>query len=260
MSKVAIAGNPSGTATFTIESPATNTDRTLVLPDVSATLITNSAGILNIGSGQIYKDASGNVGIGTSSPATQMELAKNNTAGTALNVLRFTDTDTVASANQPIGAIEFFTSDVSDAGVGAAIRALGGVAGVGSAKLAFDVAGSQVLFINTDGQQSSTIVGASGVYPEYKCRAWVNFNGTTSPGTIRASGNVSSVTRNSTGVFTINFATAMPDANFAVVCGDANSGSNATIQFTGCIAKTSSTAQVVTNAQNLTLNDFAVFR
>jgi len=32
--------------------------------------LTGSTGILNIGSGQIYKDASGNVGIGTSSPST----------------------------------------------------------------------------------------------------------------------------------------------------------------------------------------------
>jgi hypothetical protein len=46
-------------------------------------------------------------------------------------------------------------------------------------------------------------------------RAWVNFNGTTSPGTIRASGNVSSVTRNGTGDYTVNFTTAMLDANYA---------------------------------------------
>lgn len=45
------------------------------------------------------------------------------------------------------------------------------------------------------------------------CRAWVNFNGT---GTVarRAYFNVSSVTDNGTGKYTINFATAMPDANY----------------------------------------------
>jgi len=32
--------------------------------------LTGSTGILNIGSGQLYKDASGNVGIGTSSPTS----------------------------------------------------------------------------------------------------------------------------------------------------------------------------------------------
>jgi hypothetical protein len=54
----------------------------------------------------------------------------------------------------------------------------------------------------------------------YKCRAWVNFDGVTTA-TIRASGNVSSVTRNSTGNYTVNFTTAMPDANYAIAiqCG-----------------------------------------
>jgi hypothetical protein len=58
---------------------------------------------------------------------------------------------------------------------------------------------------------------ASGSAPVYACRAWVNFNGTTAPGTIRASGNVSSVTRNSTGIYTINFTTAMPDSNYSAL-------------------------------------------
>jgi hypothetical protein len=43
MSKVAIKGANTGTATFTIESPATNTDRTLVLPDAAGTIVTNTA-------------------------------------------------------------------------------------------------------------------------------------------------------------------------------------------------------------------------
>ena len=62
-----------------------------------------------------------------------------------------------------------------------------------------------------------TALNASGDAPIYACRAWVNFNGTTSPPTIRASGNVSSITKNGTGDYTVNFAVAMPDANYAVV-------------------------------------------
>ena len=42
--------------------------------------LTGSTGILNIGSGQIYKDASGNVGIGTSSPARKLEVQAYGTA------------------------------------------------------------------------------------------------------------------------------------------------------------------------------------
>ena len=48
-------------------------------------------------------------------------------------------------------------------------------------------------------------------------KAWVNFNGTTSPGTIRSSYNVSSVTKNGTGDYTINFTTALADANYSIV-------------------------------------------
>jgi len=43
LSKVAIKGASTGTATFTIESPATNTNRTLVLPDAAGTVVTDSA-------------------------------------------------------------------------------------------------------------------------------------------------------------------------------------------------------------------------
>jgi hypothetical protein len=67
-------------------------------------------------------------------------------------------------------------------------------------------------------------LNATGAPPLYACRAWVNFNGTN--GSIRASGNVSSVVRNGVGDYTINFATAMPDANYAVA-GFANYGTSA---------------------------------
>jgi len=42
MSKVAIKGADTGTGVFTLESPATNTDRTLVLPDEAGTVLTTA--------------------------------------------------------------------------------------------------------------------------------------------------------------------------------------------------------------------------
>ena len=54
--------------------------------------------------------------------------------------------------------------------------------------------------------------GSSAV--AYGCRAWVNFNGTGTVA-IRASGNVSSITDNGVGEYTVNFATALADANYA---------------------------------------------
>jgi len=53
-----------------------------------------------------------------------------------------------------------------------------------------------------------------GSAPMYACRAWVNFNGTGTV-SIRAGGNVSSVTDNGTGEYTVNFATAMQDDNYS---------------------------------------------
>jgi len=50
----------------------------------------------------------------------------------------------------------------------------------------------------------------------YKCRAWVNFNGTGTVA-IRAAGNVSSITDNGTGDYTVNFTTAMADVNYSSV-------------------------------------------
>ena len=65
---------------------------------------------------------------------------------------------------------------------------------------------------------AGSIVSESvGTAPGYMARAWVNFNGTGTVA-IRASGNVSSITDNGTGDYTVNFTTAMPDINY-VVCG-----------------------------------------
>lgn len=64
-------------------------------------------------------------------------------------------------------------------------------------------------------------LNASGSAPIYACRAWVNFNGTGTVA-IRSSGNVSSITDNGTGDYTINFTTAMPDANYAFVASAQN--------------------------------------
>ena len=72
------------------------------------------------------------------------------------------------------------------------------------------------LRIASDGSISSVIPGGSTLYPRFGCRAWVNFNGT-GVVAIRASGNVSSITDNGTGDYTVNFTTALSDANYAVI-------------------------------------------
>ncbi len=69
---------------------------------------------------------------------------------------------------------------------------------------------------------------ASGSAPVYACRAWVNFNGTGTVA-IRASGNVSSITDNGVGNYTVNFTTAMPDANYSVTALSSRDASTSNI-------------------------------
>lgn len=81
MASISVAGNTSGSVTLNAPDVAGST--VLTLPTTSANLITDSSGILNIGSGQVYKDASGNVGIGTSSPTARLSVAGNLTLNTS---------------------------------------------------------------------------------------------------------------------------------------------------------------------------------
>jgi len=59
-----------------------------------------------------------------------------------------------------------------------------------------------------------TFQNTSGTEIGQLCRAWVNFNG--SNASIRSSFNVSSVTRSSTGAYTVNFTSAFADVNYSV--------------------------------------------
>lgn len=80
--------------------------------------------------------------------------------------------------------------------------------------------------LTTPNINSAQIATVSGSAPLYMCRAWVNFNGTGTVA-IRGSGNVSSITDNGTGDYTVNFTTAMSDANYAAnVTGNVDATGN----------------------------------
>jgi hypothetical protein len=89
----------------------------------------------------------------------------------------------------------------------------------GATTLATTVASPTFTTPNIDSAQFATI---SGTAPLYACRAWVNFNGTGTVA-IRASGNVTSITDNGEGDYTVNFTTAMPDTNYCVSLGQVSS-------------------------------------
>jgi hypothetical protein len=130
MSQIKLAPNASGTGIFTLESPNSNTNRTLSLPDAAGTI-----------------QVSGN----------------------------------------PIS----------------------GTTGSFSGDLSFN-----------SGYGSSAVA--------YGCRAWVNFNGTGTVA-IRASGNVTSITDNGTGNYTVNFTISMPDVNFSIAGYTVNPASRALV-------------------------------
>ena len=102
---------------------------------------------------------------------------------------------------------------------------------------------------------STTISGTSGVtFPDstsmqtgqQACKAWVNFNGTGTVA-IRESYNVSSITDNGTGLYTVNFTTAMPDLKFSASALSGLSG--ATIRIAN-----NTTAFTTTSFQVQTVN------
>ena len=83
-----------------------------------------------------------------------------------------------------------------------------------------------------------TIQDSAGTEIGTFCRAWVNFNGTGTVA-IRASFNVTSITDNGTGDYTVNFTNALPDANYVV----AGTGSGATTNMLPITPADSTTAR-----------------
>ncbi len=97
--------------------------------------------------------------------------------------------------------------------------------------------------LTTPNFNSAQVDTVSGTAPLFFARAWVNFNGT-GVVAIRASGNVTSITDNGTGDYTVNFTTAMSDVNYAAV--GTNSGSGASGEYSsGIISMTTSAVRMI---------------
>ena len=104
-----------------------------------------------------------------------------------------------------------------------------------------------------------TALNASGEAPIYACRAWVNFNGTGTVA-IRASGNVSSITDNGVGLYTINFATNMPDANYLTVHGSGIYAASNTTQIQTMSSVNISSGIPWSDRYDMSLINCAIFR
>jgi hypothetical protein len=116
--------------------------------------------------------------------------------------------------------------------------------------------------ITLDGSNGVTF--PSGSTQNAACVAWANFNAS---GTLSASYNVTSVTKNSTGRWTLNFTNALTDANYATVYTPYEGASNGSIGFVNNTGSYTTTAVSVgcnqaSNgaAYDSTKNCVAVFR
>lgn len=93
---------------------------------------------------------------------------------------------------------------------------------------------NSVTALDTTASNGATSNADNTALPLFGCRAFVNFDGTSTSNVtvngateahcaIRSSGNVSKVVKSSTGIYVIHFITAMPDSNYACVAtSDAN--------------------------------------
>lgn len=120
------------------------------------------------------------------------------------------------------------------------------------------------LRLTTISNQGGTATVPSETVINGSAKAWVNFNGTGTVA-IRASFNVSSITDNGTGNYTVNFTNTLTDANYAGVFGCNDNGNTTNMNYRSGGTKTVSAFQVsiVEGIANLADNDMcmvAVFR
>jgi len=231
-------------------------------------------------------DSSGNLGIGTASPGYKLDVQ--GTAGFAGQITSTIGTNAIALNNSTSNWILWsangiappsFTTrsngtkvvlypNISGSTTDYALGIDGGMlwSSVPSSADGFRWYSGTTIVAELNGNGNfrfNSGYGSSAV--AYGCRAWVNFNGTGTPA-IRASGNVSSITDNGTGDYTVNFTTALVDANYAVSGTAMNSLASANLFFSPATTAPSTTAlRLITLSTGFSFQDslyvsVAIFR
>ena len=201
MSSIVIAGDTSGSVT--IAAPAIAGTTVITLPATTGTLISSGGALGTPSSGTLTSCTGLPMTTGVTGTLPIANGGTNSTA-TAYCSLTTNISGTLPVANGGTGV-------TSSTGSGANV--LGTSPTLTTPILGTPTSGN---LANCTGIPAPAALStASGSAPSYSARAWVNFNGAGTVA-IRASGNVSSITDNGTGDYTVNFTTAMSDANYSV--------------------------------------------
>ena len=124
---------------------------------------------------------------------------------------------------------------------------LGNVSNTADTDKPISTAQQTALNLKANNAHTHAVADVSGLQT---AKAWLNFNGTSAGSavpTIRASGNVTSITEVGVGAYIVKFTTAMPDANYAVALGSGTiSTSGATSRIAVCQGTTTTNARIST--------------
>ena len=131
---------------------------------------------------------------------------------------------------------------------------LNGTTGITSPAIDTTMNASNITSGDVAAARITTALNATGSAPIYACRAWVNFNGTGTVA-IRASGNVSSITDNGVGDYTVNFTTAMPDVNYAPTGMSISESSAQVVMRSSATAQTTSACRIRLEQPGVSIGD-----
>jgi hypothetical protein len=208
-------GTTSPATTLDVNGDVTITDKIIHSGDTDTSIRFPAVDTVTVETGGVERmrvTSGGNVGIGTVAPlnALQVKVATDRNigiltsfSGASVGLSAYNDAGT---ANVPLSLQGDDVRIVAGGSERIRVSSAGGV-GIGTTP-------SEQLHITGNFRIGSAVQATpSGSAPLYAARAWVNFNGTGTVA-IRASGNVTSITDNNTGDYTVNYTTAMPDANY----------------------------------------------